>query len=295
MGISESLSLSLYLLFIYLQKTETMAALPADLVNVYTVCGITTAALRNRVAANEGLTSLEAFAEMENDQDVDNMAKRLATRPAASRVNLSTVQIKRLQVLVWWLRDRLNHGLELDGDAFTEAELALAKERKFVAGATKDSAVPVTSLKKFVPEEFDVAEDAFKNICSSTIGLGGGNIRYVIRDQEAPADFADGEEERMYQMRLEGTVFEADNRKVYQLLKAYLVETPGYVWIESFDATQNGRGAFQAWTQHYNGTGELSKRMQRAKTNLKRLHYKSEHSMSFERFNEKMSSAFKIS
>jgi hypothetical protein len=37
------------------------------------------------------------------------------------------------------------------------------------------------------------------------------------------------------------------------------VNTASWTWIEGFNATENIGGAFQAWSDHYNGQGELSK------------------------------------
>ena len=54
----------------------------------------------------------------------------------------------------------------------------------------------------------------------------------------------------------------------------------------------NGRQAFKAWADHYNGTGELSKRTALEKSKLESLHYKNERSMSFERYKELLTKCF---
>lgn len=55
----------------------------------------------------EGLDSLSAFTqELNGDSDISEMSKRMAIRPsAARRVILGTMQIKRLQALVNWVKD----------------------------------------------------------------------------------------------------------------------------------------------------------------------------------------------
>jgi hypothetical protein len=55
---------------------------------------------------------------------------------------------------------------------------------------------------------------------------------------------------------------------------------------------ENGRGAFLAWTSHYNGQGELSKHTAMAKARIKSLFYKNEHSLSFEKVMEILSKSF---
>jgi hypothetical protein len=55
---------------------------------------------------------------------------------------------------------------------------------------------------------------------------------------------------------------------------------------------KNGRAAYIAWMEHYNGKGELSKRTAIAKSKLENLHYKNEPSMSFEHCTEIMTKCF---
>jgi hypothetical protein len=84
-----------------------------------------------------------------------------------------------------------------------------------------------------------------------------------------------------------------DNQTVYRKLKAFLIDSPGWAWIEPHDNKENGRNAYLAWIAHYtNGEGELSKRTALAKAKLENLHYKNERSMSFERCAEIMTKCF---
>ena len=93
-------------------------------------------------------------------------------------------------------------------------------------------------------------------------------------------------------MPITGPEFDSDNRTVYRNLKAFLVSTAGYAWIERYDKTENGRQSFKAWADHYNGTGELNKRTALAKSKIESLHYKNERSMSFERYTELLTKCF---
>ena len=75
--------------------------------DMLTICGIANAATCMTFINIEGLDSVEAFASMHIDPNVMEMAKQMASRPnaAAGRVILGTMQIKRLQALVYWVRD----------------------------------------------------------------------------------------------------------------------------------------------------------------------------------------------
>ena len=88
----------------------------------------------------------------------------------------------------------------------------------------------------------------------------------------------------MYDIPIMGEAYEKDNQKVYQKLKAFLVNAPGYAWIEDYDQTEDGHVAYMAWTGHYNGRAELNKHMSLAKVRLRSLYYKNEWSLPFETF-----------
>jgi hypothetical protein len=111
-------------------------------------------------------------------------------------------------------------------------------------------------------------------LLSQTRGTQGESLKYVARDAVVPAVFADDAKRRMYQLTLTGGAFKEDNKQTFRLLKSYLINTPGWTWIESFDVTENGCGAFLAWATHYNGQGELSKRTAMAKAKIKNLFIK---------------------
>ena len=97
-----------------------------------------------------------------------------------------------------------------------------------------------------------------------------------------PGQFTTTKEQRMYQFPHQGESYELDNQMVYWKLKAFLIDSPGWTWIEPHDASEDDWAAFLAWTGHYNGEGELSKCTAITKAKLENLHYKNEHSMSFE-------------
>ena len=107
-----------------------------------------------------------------------------------------------------------------------------------------------------------------------------------------PVVFVDYFEERIFQMPITGPEFDSENRTVYRKFKDFLVSTAGYAWIERYDKTENGRQAFKAWADHYNSTGDLSKRTALAKSKIESLHYKNECSMSFERYTELLTKCF---
>ena len=270
------------------------AANIAGIHTVLSVCGLTNAGDRDLIRNGEGLASIADFGVFDNDRDVADMAKRLSSRTINDgRVNLGTVHIKKIQALVWWINDRQKFGQDLDPDEFDQAAMLTAMESKRIEKDQFSSDVATITLAKFDPDDFETHEDSFMNMLSQALGISKKcPLRYVVRSAKVPVVFVDNFEERIFQMPIVGPDFDSDNRTVYRKLKAFLVSTAGYAWIERFDKTENGRQAFKAWVDHYNGTGELSKRTALAKSKLENLHYKNERSMSFERYTELLTKSF---
>jgi len=72
------------------------------------------------------------------------------------------------------------------------------------------------------------------------------------------------------------------------------VGTDAWEWIKIYDINQDGRLAFMALREHYDGPGEIDKRISLARTQVKELHYKNEQSFSFEKFITKLNGAFQM-
>ena len=138
------------------------------------------------------------------------------------------MQIKRLQSLVWWAQDHQRRGLPLvaaDYDAAAMTEAMASKGVKKERGGRTDASIK--DLLKLDPDDFDIHEDAFLNLLAQTSGALKELIRYIACERVVPAAFADGQEERMYQMALARPFFEEDYQVVFRLLKSYLIGTAG--------------------------------------------------------------------
>ena len=95
------------------------------------VCGITAQASRKVFIEIEGIDSLEAFGMLNGDSDVNEMAKRMASwNVNAGRVILGTMQIKRLQGLVFWVKDHEKRQLDIDPEMWTPEALCRTLARK---------------------------------------------------------------------------------------------------------------------------------------------------------------------
>ena len=99
--------------------------------NVLILCGVTAATSCQVFIDIEGLDTIDAFATLNGDSDVTEMAKRMASRTAAvGCVILGTMQIKKIQALVYWVKDHHRRNLDVDPDMWTEEEVIETIQRK---------------------------------------------------------------------------------------------------------------------------------------------------------------------
>jgi len=190
------------------------------------------------------------------------------------------------------VKDRQVRGVAITADDWDDAAMTAVMEQRHISKNEADKAPSVKDLGKFNPMEFEAYEDAFVNLLAQTTGVRNVSLCYVVRDAVQPANLETEEMRRMYQIQLAGEGYERDNRIVYQKLKEFLINTPGYAWIEEFNGTEDGRAAFRAWTDHYNGPGELDKRIKLAKAELKNLYYRNEKYLPFEVYTGKLKRIF---
>ena len=128
-------------------------------------------------------------------------------------------------------------------------------------------------------------------------GVSGVPLSYVVREQEeadALATYESFNERAIACAPLIGAVFQADARKVHQLLKSFLQSESAEQWIKSIAGKQSGRADMKSLRDHYNGEGKTSRRIAVAERTRDTLHYKSERAMSFSSFLDKLQKMFNI-
>jgi hypothetical protein len=272
---------------------------PNPVHEILTICGITTAANRETFINIEGLDSVEAFASMNGDSDVTDMAKRMASRPnaAAGRLILGTMQIKRLQALVYWVKDHDKRGLQAVPEMWTREVMMAAMARKESDHILDKVDINIIDPCKCQTDAgWDNWQIGFVNKLSAIMGAAKVPIDYIVRPDWDDTDelFLDDDEMRRFQMPLEGENFNRDNKLVFQILKSACIKSDAWTWIQSFDRTAHGRKEWLALVAHYDGTGELNKRVEKAKEEISRLHYKDKKVFPFEKFVIKLKENFHV-
>ena len=181
---------------------------------------------------------MELFALLSGDTDVTEMAKRMATQSVnGGRVILETMHIKRIQALVFWVKDLAKRGITPDPDEWDADEMAKAMEMKEADLNFDKTDVDLIDPGKCQTDfSWDAWQIAFLNKLSATMGAAKVLLSYVVRrDIDTSYIFEDDDEEQMYQMPLVGENFKRDNKLVYSMLKAACVKTDAWTWIQDHD------------------------------------------------------------
>jgi hypothetical protein len=158
---------------------------------VLRTCGVALLVARMTFINVEGLDSLSAFIQINRDSVVTEMAKCMAARPsAAGRVILDTVQIRRLQAVVYWVKDHDKRGLVAQPDLWdnkTMIEAMESKEAEHNFGKIEDVGT-IDPGKCQTDHGWDNLKTAFANKLNATLGAAGVPIDYIIRPEVEDSD-----------------------------------------------------------------------------------------------------------
>ena len=207
----------------------------ANIHMVLTICGVIVKAARTLIINNKSLTSIADFGFLGGgDDDVTAMSSCMARRVANNgRVILGGIQIKKIQALVWWIRNRHNLVHPIDADLWTAAEMTNAGISKRIEKDHPKAHMKAADLKAFNPDEFETHEDAFQNFLSQRKSVTRKfSLLYIFCPSVSPVIFTDGFEERMFQMPLTGQECNLDNRTLFAKLKDFLIGVALYALIE---------------------------------------------------------------
>jgi hypothetical protein len=87
-------------------------------------------------------------------------------------------------------------------------------------------------------------------------------LAYVIREDEQPVSnqiFQSEHHRLIAVIPLQGIEFEEDNGRVFDLLKSWTINGHAWTWVRSFNSTRNGRQAWLALVNHFEGDAQRDK------------------------------------
>jgi hypothetical protein len=161
---------------------------------------------------------------MNGDPNVTEMAKQMASRPnaAAGRVILGTMQITRLQALVYWVKDHDKCSLQAVPEMWTqEVMLAAMAQKESEHNLDKVDINIIDPGKCQTDAGWDNWQIGFVNKLSTIMGAKKVPIDYIVCPEWDDTNklFLDDNKMRRFQMPLEGKNFNRDNSLVFQILK----------------------------------------------------------------------------
>ena len=262
---------------------------------------------RDTICQAAGLLSFEDFVGL-TEKDIRDMAEEFSKRTVAQgRISFGLRRIKLLLGVMHWVQgqDRRYRMASIndiqDADEF-RGILDMAIQRAALRKVEDDQVETVSKAAdpgKFKDErKWPDWEPVFIYYLSTIPGSYHMPLLYVVRENEDPAHDHDFGEEFQAEMiacaPLQGAHFRADAQRVHQLLKNYLVAETAEQWIKGLEVHGDGRRNMMALREHYSGEGNASRRIATTERMRDSLHYKSELSLVFSVFLDRMQHMFKI-
>ena len=209
--------------------------------------------------ASQGFDSVNDF-PMLRIKDVPHMIKDHNSVPN-QEARLGAVQQRKLQALIWWSKDRQRRGLPITAADWTAAELATSITQINIDAPGSDTKVTHPG-KVATGHNWTTWDIKWENYLGSIMGASGVPLDYVTR-RDMPATFTPANQHDIlkYQAIHTGPAWEADKMTVYAELKACCLDGDDWAWIKAYDANKNGREATANLRAHYEGDGEVNKRV----------------------------------
>jgi hypothetical protein len=229
----------------------------------------------------EGYDTFESLGELE-DSDIDRMISKLS-KTYAPNPNLNpdpnvnrrfpTRAVLNLKAMTYWIREQQRIGGEVTPGNFTERVMQTVKERmrddaRVVKSLEHHDITKPTALKEWT--SWPKFKNLFTTYTSQIRGVALCPITYVIRpiaevDPIARAAIYVSDEERLVRCTLlQGHWFMQDNSRLYNELKSYVIDGPGWAFIQQFDRTGNGRASWMALLTQAEGDATMNLRKQKA-------------------------------
>ena len=116
-------------------------------------------------------------------------------------------------------------------------------------------------------------------------------LSYVILNDTTPLTM-DHSEFIIYNASLTTAVFNADSRKVANLLKPLVLDNDAFEWGGRNFTQSKGREGCLDLVSRYNGSAESERRIVSARQKLRNLLYKNEITLNFQTFSTKLKATF---
>jgi len=113
------------------------------------------------------------------------------------------------------------------------------------------------------------------------------SLSYILREHEDPGDvdpedFLTSEAYEEAIVPFSGIHFDIDNNAVFDSLKSFVLGGSHWTWIQDFERRRDGRSAWMALKEHFNGPGSKIRLKAAAYAAIKRSEYKDAKNFDYE-------------
>ena len=268
---------------------------------------------RNRIV-NDGFSSMKEIIDLHTN-DVDgfkqylvNLNKTFASAAGALRTYFTPVNVQRLTGVVYYYNHSINNLHRIPDILMITEDDATAYSLLYRA-STSDSDEDPDSVE--IPELTGAGNwidfrDKFTMKLSLIKGCRGVPLDYILDSTVRAATRLNAAMQEVNEVNIGdddifrtatthfGNGYKADNKAVWDLLKANLLGRPPFNHISRFDARSNGRGAWETLKGFYQGVDFQERLRESAFNKLNSTFYKGEtQRFSFEKYVEIHKSAHK--
>jgi hypothetical protein len=189
------------------------------------------------------------------------------------------LQQQMLLAMCHWVVNRQRLGLLVDADEFSA--ITAFEQSQLMVCLQEDEATGKRELISKLPDKFKqpsqwrVFAELVETYLSQLKGSGRIALNYVIRKLAVPIPgmiYETDAEQAVAIAPLVGEQYNRDNAKVYGILKQLCLEGPGRSYILDFDKAKDGRGAWLAMYNHYEGDSYRNRAKLEAYAILEKIH-----------------------
>ncbi len=206
----------------------------------------------------EGITQPEDF-QTYTQSDIKAFFKHLS----ACNIHTPFAAQHNLQILRYWVEKRIPLKLSVDPILFTNevkdswGEKMKAASDDMVDASKKPTITVPGSFKK--ETKWWMWKEQFLTYIGSKYGQSKAPLTFITHESDEPGDPIDFDDDYDIMVYLTPHIrdaFKKDNNTVYDELKTLLIQSPAFTWIHPYDRTRNGRAAWKAPINHFEGTSE---------------------------------------
>lgn len=247
------------------------------------------AALERINISDTAAAAIMAAAGLSNIQDLEELTleelertcyqnNRRGGNGAAGR-QIPTIQVNYLKAMKHWVRTENAKGRVPDPADFT-LEVAQKHRAILTANRSKDKTEVESPGELKGAKHWKMWLEQLDNYFSQQLGENGIPLSYVIRKQDAAEEpgtvYETFIEEMAALVILEGEGYNADNERVWIKLKELTLNGPAWNYAQPFERTKDGRGAFKAMRNHFEGPATINARLNEAMQTIETLTYRGE-------------------